>query len=68
MVLVLTLVFFGLAMLGLALGIMIGRRGPAGGCGREKPLGPDGQPLTCDRCTCAPGSSAPAESSSFPPP
>lgn len=52
-VMVLAIVVFSLAFAGIALGVILGRQGPSGSCGGKKPVGPDGQPLTCDHCTCA---------------
>jgi len=57
---ILALVVFSLAFVGIALGAILGRRGPSGSCGGKKPVGPDGQPLTCHHCTC--GANAPVPS------
>ncbi|HSO06654.1 MAG TPA: hypothetical protein VLW45_05420 [Pelomicrobium sp.] len=45
-----TLVLFGLALAGLGLGVMAGRRCLRGSCGGPEVLGPNGEPLSCATC------------------
>jgi hypothetical protein len=46
----LTIVVFGLAMLGMAVGAMFSNRCLRGSCGGPEVLGPDGDPISCDTC------------------
>lgn len=47
-----TLTFFGLAMTGMAVGVILSDRKLRGSCGGVAVRGPDGQPLTCGNCDC----------------
>jgi hypothetical protein len=44
---------FTLAVVLLAIGVIIKGKPLRGSCGGPKPVGPDGEPLTCDHCTCS---------------
>lgn len=45
-----TLALFGLALAGLGIGVMAGRRCLRGSCGGPEVLGPNGERLSCDTC------------------
>ncbi len=49
-VLAVTLALFGLALAGLGIGVMAGRRCLRGSCGGPEVLGPSGERLSCDTC------------------
>ncbi|MCB1034618.1 MAG: (Na+)-NQR maturation NqrM [Acidobacteria bacterium] len=50
--LVLVLIAFGLAMIGMAVGVILSNRALRGSCGGVAVAGPDGEPLTCGNCNC----------------
>lgn len=58
-VLAVTLALFALAIAGLAVGAMAGRRCLRGSCGGPEVLGPDGEPLSCEACPRRKGRAAP---------
>lgn len=45
-----TIVFIGLAVLAMSIGVLLSGRCLRGSCGGPEVLGPDGQPLTCATC------------------
>ena len=47
---VLAVVFFALAMAGLAVGLLFRGKCIRGTCGGEKVIGPDGRPIQCESC------------------
>lgn len=49
-VIAVTLALFALAILGLSVGTIAGRRCLRGSCGGPEVLGPDGEPLSCETC------------------
>lgn len=49
-VIAVTLALFALAIAGLAVGAMAGRRCLRGSCGGPEIRGPDGEPLSCEAC------------------
>jgi hypothetical protein len=53
MIILLSSLIFALAAALLAIGVIIKGKPLRGSCGGPKPDGPDGQPLTCDHCTCS---------------
>lgn len=50
MEIVLALGFFGLAMTGMAVGVIFSNRALRGSCGGESVHGPDGDALSCGAC------------------
>lgn len=51
-VLLLAIIAFGIAMIGMAVGVILSNRALRGSCGGVAVLGPDGDPLTCGDCDC----------------
>jgi len=52
-VVILTIVVFAIAMTCLAIGVIVRGRSLQGHCGGgTKPLGPNGESLSCHDCTC----------------
>ncbi len=49
-VFLITVLFIGLAMLAMAVGVLLSNRCLRGSCGGEAALGPDGESLTCETC------------------
>ena len=45
-----TIVFFGLCMCGMAIGVMVSGRRLRGSCGGDAVVGPDGQQVSCGAC------------------
>jgi hypothetical protein len=46
----LSIVFFGLAMAGMAVGVILSDRSLKGSCGGVQHVGPDGEALSCGGC------------------
>jgi len=63
-VVLMTVVFVGLAMLGLALGAILRGRALHGSCRGPHPTDSDGDNLTCDHCTCDAAGSTPSRTDS----
>ncbi len=53
MIILLSALIFVLAAALLAIGVIIKGKPLRGSCGGPKPVGPNGEPLTCDHCTCS---------------
>lgn len=52
MLLILVITILGLAMAGLAVGVILSNRELRGSCGGVAVRGPDGEALTCGDCDC----------------
>ena len=66
LVVLLTIVVFAVAMTFLALGVILCGRSLRGHCGGgARTIGPDGEVLTCDDCTCQGQQVIPPESIKF---
>ncbi len=50
--LLLVIVAFSIAMIGMAVGVILSNRALRGSCGGVAVLGPDGEPMTCGDCNC----------------